>query len=84
HLPTARLEDIDSGWFTEHGNLGRTAHRNLPNWGNEFQSTSIFVSGEVYIYPNPLKSIYKQQVNLNVMTNRDTEVSSISLISAEP
>ena len=30
--------------------------------------------GQVYIYPNPLKSIYQQKMRLNIMTSRDTEL----------
>ena len=38
---------------------------------NTYKSTSLFVKDEVYIYPNPLKSIYGNQINLSVMTNTD-------------
>lgn len=73
-LSGARLEDQDMQWYTEYGNLGRKASRGLPTWANQYATGSIFVPNEVYIYPNPLKSIYDQNLTLNVMTNRDTEV----------
>lgn len=73
-LPDARMEDIDMGWFTEYANLERSASRNLPEWQNSFQSASIFVPNETYIFPNPLKSIYEQKISLNVMTSKDAEL----------
>jgi hypothetical protein len=73
-LPNANIEDLDMQWFTEYGNLGRKAYRGLPTWDNQYESSSIFVPNEVYIYPNPLKSIYDQKLTLNVMTNRDAVV----------
>jgi M6 family metalloprotease-like protein len=71
-LPNADLNDLNSGWFTEYADLSRTA--SLDNIGlvNQYQSTSVFVPGEVYIYPSPLKAIYGSKLTLSVMTNRDT------------
>jgi len=71
-LPGANLDDIDTHWFAEYGTLGRTASRSNAGLVNQYQSTSVFVPGEVYIYPNPLKSLYDSKLTLNIMTNRDT------------
>jgi len=69
-----RSEHIDRGWFTEYANYRRTAYRGRPDWDNQYQSNSTFVPSEVYIFPNPLKSIYDQKLSLNVMTTKDTEI----------
>lgn len=72
-LPDLDLADLDALWFCEYGTLLRPASRDTTGLVNRYQSSKIFVPGEVYIYPNPLKSIYPQQMTLNVMTNRDAD-----------
>jgi M6 family metalloprotease-like protein len=72
-LPDAVLTDLDPGWSCEYGNLLRQASRDDASLPNQYASTELFIPNEVYIYPNPLKSIYDNKLTLNLMTNRDTE-----------
>ncbi|HNQ44455.1 MAG TPA: hypothetical protein PKI59_08485, partial [Candidatus Cloacimonadota bacterium] len=65
---------IDKAWLCEYANLQRTASREKGNLPNQFQSTRAFVPSELYIFPNPLKSIYEQNIRLSVMPTRDLEV----------
>ncbi|MEN6445448.1 MAG: M6 family metalloprotease domain-containing protein [Candidatus Cloacimonas sp.] len=58
-------------WYCEFGNLRRTASVEETNLTNQYQTEELFVPDKVYIYPNPLKSIYSQKIWLNVMTSRD-------------
>ncbi len=71
-LPEANLGDLDLQWFTEYGTLQRQASRDHTDLPNLYLSSSIFVPEEVYIFPNPLKSIYEKRLTLNVMTSEDT------------
>ncbi len=71
-LPDADLNDIKAGWTCEYGSLLRQASRDGADFPNQYQTTELFVPGELYIFPNPLKSIYDQTLTLNVMTSRDT------------
>ncbi len=71
-LPEASLADLQSGWNAEYGSLLRQASRDGSEFPNQYETTELFVPGEFYIFPNPLKSIYAQQLTLNVMTSRDT------------
>lgn len=71
-LPDARMQDLDSRWISEYANLERHASRDHVSLPNQFTSTKTFVDGEVYIFPNPLKSIYANKLTLSVMTSRDT------------
>ncbi|MCB5258184.1 MAG: immune inhibitor A domain-containing protein [Candidatus Cloacimonadaceae bacterium] len=71
-LPDAVWEDIADTWLTEYGNLERHASRDDSSLPNQFQTSELFVPGEVYIYPNPLKTIFGNKLNLNVMTSQDT------------
>lgn len=73
-LPSANLNDFKPGWDTEYGNLKRTASRGLSGLTNQYESSELFVPGELYIFPNPLKSIYDQKLTLNVMTSKDSEL----------
>ncbi|MDD2332096.1 MAG: T9SS type A sorting domain-containing protein [Candidatus Cloacimonetes bacterium] len=61
-------------WFTEYGDLMRSASMIDPQVTNQFQTDKVFVPGEVYIYPNPLNYMYPQALYLNVMTSMDTEI----------
>lgn len=73
-LPDAVLENFSSGWLTEYGNLQRHASRDDSFLSNQFQTTELFVPGEVYIYPNPLKPLFGNKLTLNVMTSQDTPI----------
>lgn len=72
-LPGADLADRDPFWYCEYGTLERHASRDTVALSNSYSSDGLFVPGEVYIYPNPLKSIYGDRLTLNVMTARDTD-----------
>ena len=61
-------------WIIEYGNLRRTASIEATDFPNQYETLHLFVPGEVYFYPNPLKSIYRQKILLNVMTSRDAEL----------
>ncbi|MDD4309628.1 MAG: M6 family metalloprotease domain-containing protein [Candidatus Cloacimonetes bacterium] len=61
-------------WNTEYANLLRSASIDPQILPNQYSSSSLFVPGQVYIYPNPLKSIYTQKLVLNVMPSEDCEV----------
>jgi len=73
-LPDAILENISDGWLTEYGNLQRHSSRDDLFLPNQFHTTELFVPGEVYIYPNPLKTIFGDKLTLNVMTSQDTPI----------
>lgn len=74
YLPDATMNAINGQWFTEFGDLRRTASRGRDDLTNQYASTRIFVPGEVFIFPNPYKSIYPRQMTLQVMTSRDTDI----------
>lgn len=59
-------------WLFEYANLNRSASFDPGSLQNIFQSNSLFVDGELYLFPNPLKSIYENTITLNVMTTQDT------------
>jgi hypothetical protein len=63
------------GWTTEFGDLKRSAAFKPVDLPNRFDTDDIFVPGQVYIYPNPLKSIYNQKLVLNIMPSRNTDVT---------
>ncbi len=65
---------LDSLWITEYANLQRTSSYEPPVQSNVYATNQVFVPGEVYFYPNPLKSIYEQVVRLSVMTSEDGPV----------
>lgn len=71
-LAGASMQDLDTRWICEWANLERHASRDHVSLPNQFASSKTFVDGEVYIFPNPLKSIYANKLTLNVMTTRDT------------
>ncbi|MGC9361748.1 MAG: immune inhibitor A domain-containing protein [Candidatus Syntrophosphaera sp.] len=73
-VPDIDLAAINTGWFCEYGNLKRQASWQGEEPPNQYESDELFVEGEVYIFPNPLKSIYEEKLTLNVMTNRDTYI----------
>ncbi|HOH78544.1 MAG TPA: T9SS type A sorting domain-containing protein [Candidatus Cloacimonadota bacterium] len=71
-IPGPLPNDFNNIWHCEFGNLKRSASIDPDALPNSFESASLFVPNELYIFPNPLKSIYADQLTLNVMTNRDT------------
>ena len=65
----------DISYQTEFINLARTANFTGINMFNHYQTDKIFVSDEVYIYPNPHNKIFGNGfINFNVMVSEDTEV----------
>lgn len=73
-IPLFDPADADTTWFTEFGNLRRTASLDHSPGSNQYSTDRLFVPGEVFIYPNPLKSTYAQKITLSVMTSRDTDL----------
>jgi len=61
-------------WNCEYADLKRSASLDPQNLENQFATSSLFVADQVYIYPNPLKAIYGNNLVLNVMPSRDTEI----------
>ncbi len=70
-LPGFNPAALDSIWCSELGSLSRTAVPSPKTLTNQYQTSSIFVPGELYIFPNPLRSINEPVIHLNVMTNQD-------------
>ncbi|HNX01404.1 MAG TPA: M6 family metalloprotease domain-containing protein [Candidatus Cloacimonadota bacterium] len=69
------ISAMRSGWFCEYGSLARNAvyqYRVLPN---QYATTRLFVPGEVYIYPNPWKQIFSDEIMFRVMTSRKSDVN---------
>ena len=61
----------DKLWLHEYANLERSASLKPSALSNRFESSSFFVPDEVYVFPNPIKSIYENKLTLNVMTSAD-------------
>ena len=61
-------------WSSEYVNLLRPSAFYPHPLPKQFASQSDFVPGKVYIFPNPLKSIYDQKIVLQVMPSRDLEL----------
>jgi hypothetical protein len=70
-LANAPLSNPALTWNTEYADLKRSASIDPVNLPNQFRSSDLFVPGELYIYPNPLKSIYNQKLTVSVMPTRD-------------
>jgi M6 family metalloprotease-like protein len=73
-LPEASLDGIDANWYCKYANLRRTASREDISPPNQYQTTSLFVPDEVYVFPNPLKSIYAPKLTIQIMTSRNAKV----------
>jgi len=69
-------------WHTEFANLQRTASYLAESPENIYETEKIFVSGETYVYPNPLSNVYNstiyngrelaETITLRLMTSVDT------------
>ncbi len=64
----------DKGWIYEYANLQRTAYREASTASNQYLSSGAFVKDQLYIFPNPLKKIYAQNLWLSIMPTRDLEI----------
>jgi len=73
-LPEASLDGIDANWYCKYANLRRTASREDISPPNQYQTSSLFVPDEVYVFPNPLKSIYAPKLTIQIMTSRNAKV----------
>ncbi len=73
-IESADLSQIRLGWFTEYGNLQRNAVYTNHGLTNLFQTSKLFVPGEVYIYPNPWKQIFSPKITFRIMTSKTTQV----------
>jgi len=61
-------------WKCEMGNLQRTANYKEVSLDNKFLSNRIFIKEENFIYPNPLKDLYGEKLNINILINKDAPV----------
>ena len=61
-------------WTSEYANLSRSASIDPSALPNQYLNAELFVPGQLYLYPNPLKSIYNQKLILNVMPTRDVSL----------
>ncbi len=73
-LPETALTGIDSQWCCKNANLQRTSYREAADLPNKFETTSFFVPGETYIFPNPLRPIYGQEITFQIMTSESAKV----------
>jgi hypothetical protein len=73
-LSATALDSIDPNWYCKYGNLQRTSSRELGDLENQYETTSLFVPGETYVFPNPVRSIYEQKLTFHIMTSRDATV----------
>lgn len=73
-LENAPLANAALNWQCEYADLTRSASIDPQALPNQYQSNNLFVPNQVYIYPNPLKSIYDQRLILNIMPSEDCEV----------
>lgn len=73
-LPAAPQSSPSYAWQFEYANMARTASLDPGVLPNQYQSSEIIVPGQIYLYPNPLKSMYCQNIFLNLMPTRDLEV----------
>ncbi|MDD2228067.1 MAG: M6 family metalloprotease domain-containing protein [Candidatus Cloacimonetes bacterium] len=73
-LANTPLANPALAWNTEYADMLRSASIDPPALPNQYSSTELFVPGQLYIYPNPLKSIYNQKLTLNVMPTRDVSL----------
>lgn len=73
-LPGSALNKIDPGWYCRYGNLQRTSSRELGDTPNQYATTELFVPGETYLFPNPVRTIYEQKLTFQIMTSLDALV----------
>lgn len=73
-LSETALTGIDSLWYCRNGNLQRTSSRELDGSQNQYATTELFVPGETYLFPNPVRTIYEQKLTFQIMTSRDAAV----------
>jgi M6 family metalloprotease-like protein len=73
-LPETALDGIDNNWYCKYANLQRTASREDTPPNNIYQTSSFFVPNEVFVFPNPLKSIYAPKLTFQIMTSSDAKV----------
>ena len=73
-LPDNFNSNMQDSWCTEYANYLRNAYYYPTGAQNQYQTTKTFVDGEVYLFPNPLKSYFDQKITLNLMTSIDTVV----------
>lgn len=75
-LPQTALNSLDENWYCRYATLQRTSSRETDNVPNQYESASLFVPGETYIFPNPLKPIYEQRITFQIMTSRNAKVEA--------
>ena len=73
-LPQSALGKIDNQWYSRYANLQRTSSREAADTPNQYETTALFVPGETYVFPNPVRTIYEQKLTFQIMTSRDANV----------
>ncbi len=73
-LPQEALDGLDPNWYCRFANLQRTSSREAANLPNQYATISFFVPGETYVFPNPLRPIYEQELTFQIMTSQTAEV----------
>ncbi len=61
-------------WDSPYGNACRTASWIGPEVTAPPVSKGVFVSGEVYVFPNPISEVYRDDLTFNVKVKKDVEV----------
>lgn len=73
-LPDAAMNGLDNSWYCRYANLQRTSSREAADLPNDYQTNSLFVPHETYVFPNPVKNIYERKLTFHIMTSRDALV----------
>ncbi len=67
-------QNAGTGWLMENANSGRTSFNYKPMKYNSYNTASLFVPDEVYIFPNPVTRVNDGDLKFNLMVNKDAEV----------
>ncbi len=66
--------NVSDFWYAEYGNLQRTASYTGLESQNSYPDSKIFVEDEVYVYPNPYRSTYGDELFVKIMVSETTKV----------
>jgi hypothetical protein len=66
--------DVTDSWYTEYGNLQRTASYTGIEPQNIFSEKKIFIEDEVHVYPNPYSSLIGDELKIKLMVSKNVEV----------
>lgn len=67
------LDNVLTNWYTEYNSYHRNAVEENKTLPNILKTDDIFVSGEVYIYPNPFNTTINRSLTLRAMVSRSCE-----------